>query len=1145
MLHARGGSMDEQNSHVKKLKKSSAEPPVIDLTNDSDDFEDIVSETEESSDDEVLILGSRDVSRTNTASSMRNTSRTNTNPLMMGSQVGSSQRRTTPSITDAFQPKLNHQGSNSSQNTIRLDSLNPTSSNGSSSKLLDFYQKSEPKSNTNFTSNQIPPITTSTSNHLFGPSQSSSTINHIKPETTEQGLRFSNANINNQNASHEPLKRKAFTHSGCRFRSEKDVEERENELRKTYKDAIATTNLINKNLQNSTSMLSQTMASMNNLEVRKVSDSDPEYIRLRTSKNHLIQRVRHQTVLKAEREKYVVEAKSKLLSFINSAKPKLISSIRHQRAEEAQEDIRKAAAATGGVQLGGRPKQEAPHLYGTNPGLATFAGMSQGMNPRRHYLQLSDDDDDYDDYEDDENNTEHMMNLMQRNRALDNDNQHFDITNPRDMNIYNADTTQDLRSFLESIKTLEDSKEGESNTPEELTVNLLKHQRLGLHWLELNEIDEKKKGGILADAMGLGKTVQTISLMLARRSEDDTKKTNLIICPVAMMRQWESEIQTKVKESANFKCFIFHPSSGNKNRILSFKQLTKFDVVFISYQTLASEMKKHIHGFDLGEMGIRRINAKKEANSYFSPFFSKESHFYRVVLDEAQWIKNKSTKASMACSLIESEYRWCLSGTPMQNNIEEIYPLIRFLRIRPYCFEDKFRVDISLPLKSRNDNYDSYDKEKAMKKVRLMLKAILLRRSKDSVIDGEPILKLPEKNVIMNQIDMSENEAEDVFYKHLEGRSAIQVEKMLEKGLAKGNYSSILTLLLRLRQACLHSELVRIGERKQGFTFDDDGKVKKKATWDSMFQYAKDLKPEVVRRINALEATDDEKNRFNCPICLDSPPDKDWTMFFPCGHGLCKECIETFFEEFQEYEVNDIKVAKCTQCRLQVKETQLITYPIFDSVCNKKMSKEVVGLIHEKNQKELAKLNEDISKEVDSLKLSPKFAKALGLIKKIQSENPDDKIILFSQFTSLFDLFEKFLNQEHIESLRYDGSMSSDARNDTIKEFYKSSTKKLLMLSLKAGNVGLTLTCANHVIIMDPFWNPYVEEQAQDRSHRIGQQKPVTVYRLLTTGTVEDRIMALQQKKKELVESAMDEQGMKNVAGLGRREIEFLFNINR
>jgi SNF2 family DNA or RNA helicase len=127
---------------------------------------------------------------------------------------------------------------------------------------------------------------------------------------------------------------------------------------------------------------------------------------------------------------------------------------------------------------------------------------------------------------------------------------------------------------------------------------------------------------------------------------------------------------------------------------------------------------------------------------------------------------------------------------------------------------------------------------------------------------------------------------------------------------------------------------------------------------------------------------------------------------------------------------------------------------------------------------------------------------------------------------------------------RYDGSMTAHERSTSAQTFRDSRDCKVLLTSLRAGNAGLNLTAASRVIIMDPFWNPYIEMQAVDRAYRIGQKNEVKVYRILTHETVEDRIVELQERKKEMVEAALDENANKQIGRLSVRELKFLFNGN-
>ena len=172
---------------------------------------------------------------------------------------------------------------------------------------------------------------------------------------------------------------------------------------------------------------------------------------------------------------------------------------------------------------------------------------------------------------------------------------------------------------------------------------------------------------------------------------------------------------------------------------------------------------------------------------------------------------------------------------------------------------------------------------------------------------------------------------------------------------------------------------------------------------------------------------------------------------------------------------------------------------------------------------------------------SAKVEKCLEVLQEVLSQDKHEKTIVFSQFTTMLDLLEVPINQNGWTYKRYDGSMSANARNDAVLEFTSRRSCRIMLVSLKAGNSGLNLTAANHVILFDPFWNPYIEEQAIDRAHRIGQRRPVQVHRLLVEKTIEDRICELQEKKRAVIEGALDEAAGQNIARLGVRELAFLF----
>jgi SNF2 family DNA or RNA helicase len=157
--------------------------------------------------------------------------------------------------------------------------------------------------------------------------------------------------------------------------------------------------------------------------------------------------------------------------------------------------------------------------------------------------------------------------------------------------------------------------------------------------------------------------------------------------------------------------------------------------------------------------------------------------------------------------------------------------------------------------------------------------------------------------------------------------------------------------------------------------------------------------------------------------------------------------------------------------------------------------------------------------------------------------NDGQKTIIFSQFVSLLDLLQVPIDEKRWSCLRYDGAMSADARDAAVQKFTDTQTHNIMLISLKAGNAGLNLVAASRVIILDPFWNPYIEMQAVDRAYRIGQQREVEVHRILIEGTVEDRIIELQQQKRKLVDSALDEGANKSLGRLDVRQLAFLFGV--
>jgi superfamily II DNA or RNA helicase len=168
-------------------------------------------------------------------------------------------------------------------------------------------------------------------------------------------------------------------------------------------------------------------------------------------------------------------------------------------------------------------------------------------------------------------------------------------------------------------------------------------------------------------------------------------------------------------------------------------------------------------------------------------------------------------------------------------------------------------------------------------------------------------------------------------------------------------------------------------------------------------------------------------------------------------------------------------------------------------------------------------------------------AKLEELIREIEENTGHHKALVFSQFTSMLALIRAALEEKGIPYLYLDGSVAAEERKRAVEQFQEEEDTRIFLISLKAGGVGLTLTAADYVYLVDPWWNPAAEQQAIDRSHRIGQEKKVFAYRMICRDTVEEKILQLQERKKSLASDLIaDETGF--VKQLTREDVDYLFS---
>ena len=217
-------------------------------------------------------------------------------------------------------------------------------------------------------------------------------------------------------------------------------------------------------------------------------------------------------------------------------------------------------------------------------------------------------------------------------------------------------TRAEIKSLLENIRPDEDlPPENREGTPEAMRYPLMEHQKLGLAWMKQME-EGSNKGGILADDMGLGKTIQALALIVTRKSTDPLLKTTLIVCPVGLLRQWEREIHKKLKPEHQIKVYILH---GDK-RDIAWDSLRRFDVVLTTFGTLGTEVKRKE---DIARKKRGNPNWRPSGKGDLLPLIGDDCQWFRVIVDEAQCIKNKGTKAALGAFSLQALTRFCMTGS--------------------------------------------------------------------------------------------------------------------------------------------------------------------------------------------------------------------------------------------------------------------------------------------------------------------------------------------------------------------------------------------------------------------------------------------------------------------------------------------------
>lgn len=357
-----------------------------------------------------------------------------------------------------------------------------------------------------------------------------------------------------------------------------------------------------------------------------------------------------------------------------------------------------------------------------------------------------------------------------------------------------------------------------------------------------------------------------------------------------------------------------------------------------------------------------------------------------------------------------------------------------------------------------------------------LMNSICLRRKKEmSFVD----LKLPPLSEYVHRVTFEPHEQEKYDALAHEARGTLDQYKTRNGKSGKNAnsaYQHLLEVLLRLRQMCNHWKLC--GQRITDLmaAIEEKGQV--------------DLTPENLRALQDLLQLS-ISTQEDCSVCLETLKQPAITT---CAHVFCSDCIERVIDTQH----------KCPLCRAELQDADVLVKSARD-----------LG--------EEAPMQEPVDDSTSSK------IEAMLHILKASHQKPGAKVVIFSQWTSFLDIVQYHLGRHGYQYTRLDGSMSVRHRDTALQRFDEDVDCTILLASLAVCSVGLNLVAANTVILSDSWWSPALEDQAVDRVHRLGQKRPTTVFRLVMEGSIEDRVIKIQQDKRKLMMLAFAEKAGKRM----------------